>query len=246
MVMIETPLKTAGLKCAMIDGYRVQWKDDGTDYPAIWCDFKDGKLDSIVQLHTNCPDRSVFRMETEKGPLVLKHDWERDSRLEKRILRFLTGPWYSRLIRLTNRAVNRGCDIVQDVYLVAEKMEGRFCVDSWLIAEFVEGTVAPASPKYSSLSHELAAVVGRLHDCGLASNDAHGGNFVITDNGEVKIIDLSLTSPLIICQANDILKIKRAYNIDVPVHGFWRRLAAALVTLKYRIQKIRRQRRTNS
>ncbi len=232
--------KLQGLKCATIDGCRVQWKDDGVDYPAIWLAFKNGRLSGLERLHTNCPDRRVFRLETEKGPLVLKKDWEQDPRLEKKIWRFLGGPWYSRLIRLTNRAINNGCDIVQDVYLAAEKMKGRFAVESWLIAEYVEGAVASSSPDYEEHFPEMGRAMGKLHDYGLASNDAHGANFIITENNAIKIIDLSLTSPILICQANDILKVKRSYGADVPVRGFWRNLASALVAFKYKIRELRR------
>ncbi len=232
-----------GLKSAFIDGYKVQWKDDGVDYPAVWRDFKDGRLPDLTELRANCPERKVFRMEVESGPLLLKHDWEKDLRFEKKMWRFLAGPWYSRLIRLTNRAVNSGCRVVQDVYLVAERMEGRFCAESWLVAEFVEGVVVSRSPLYHSLFNEMALAMGKLHDFGLASNDAHAGNFILTEDGTIKIIDLSLTSPLIICQANDILKLKQAFQVDVPVHGFWRALAAALIRRHYGKREARRRRR---
>jgi heptose II phosphotransferase len=232
---------TQGLKRARIDGFRVQWKDDGVDYPAIWRAFREGRLPGLQRLHTNCPDRLVFRLETEKGPLVLKKDWEQDLRPEKKLWRFLGGPWYSRLIRLTNRAVNRGCDVVQDVYLAAEKMKGRFAAESWLIAEFVEGAVASGAPDYTDYFPEMGRAMGKLHDYGLASNDAHGANFIITENKAINIIDLSLTSPIIICQANDILKVKRSYGVDVPARGLWRKLASALVNYKHKRREARRR-----
>lgn len=231
------------LKTATLDGYKVEWKDDGTDYPALWLAFREGRLPGLTPLHTKCPERKVFRLETERGPLLLKKDWEKDPRFEKNVWRFIAGPWYSRLIRLTNRAINQGCAVVQDAYLVAEKMKGHFATESWLIAEFVEGTPLSQFPRSPNLLSQMAQAVAELHSYGLASNDIHGGNFIVTENGGIKIIDLSLTSPLIICQANDILKLKHAFNMDVPVHGFWRKLLAALMRWKYNKHVARRKRR---
>ncbi len=183
-------------------GWLIQWKNDGTDYPGLLKDFVEGRLKGR-RLSTGSSFREVYRVEAQGRAFVFKRDWEIDRRLEKRIWEKLGGTPYSRLIHLTNRAVNRGCTIVQDVYLVAENIARGRWSEAWLIAEYIEGQSlitefqngVPA--KFSDIARwidPMSETIARLHDHGLASNDLHPGQFVLSGQ-ELRVIDLSLNSP---------------------------------------------------
>jgi hypothetical protein len=81
----------------------------------------------------------------------------------------------------------------------------------------------------------IGEALGVLHRYGLASNDALLSNFIITPENTVKIIDLTLNGPMPVCQANDILKMRRTYYTEVPARGAARFLTA-LISLHKRIK----------
>jgi len=237
--------KRPGLNQTKSQGWRVTWKDDGTDYPRILDNFRSGGLTGR-SLSTGSPHRRVFRVETEGRAFVVKHDLEVDSRFEKKIWQWLAGSPYSRLIKFTNRAMARGCPVAQNVYLVAERLEHGLCREAWLIAEFVEGTSfieeydANGEPvKYSNEKPWVTAMgetLAVLHDYGLASNDFHPGNFILTPQG-LKIIDLAVDGPLIICQINDAVTMRHFYQVTPPMRSRARRILYALMRYRRRFKK---------
>ena len=225
------------------DGFCFQWRSDGPDYQRLLDEFRAGTLEA-TSLGGGHPDRAVYKVQWDGRPYVLKWDREKDPRPEKRWLEFWTGTAFSRLIRLTANSRRRGGSTAQDVYLVAERLDGRHFQEGYLIAEYVEG---------ASLNHErlaeaaplMAEAVGRLHGEGLASSDLHPGNFIVTPGG-IRIIDLSLKSPLIICQANDILRMEQAYGVRVSAGGLGLGLVLAGLRLIGRGRRILRKWRGKS
>lgn len=235
-----------GLSIREEQGWRLQWKADGADYLALLHDFRQNLLTGDC-LSTGSPDREVYRVTPpvdrlapgSARRLVIKRDREFDTRLEKRFWDRLGGTQYSRLIRLTNRAVNQGCRLIQDVYLVAEKMEGGRCLEAWLIAEYVEGEAfiqqyvegrARGAFDFRHLVPDMARAMGELHGWGLATNDFHPGNFVLTESGDLRIIDLAMDGPMLICQANDALTMMHFYKIKPPLRSWRLKLVYALMS----------------
>lgn len=214
------PLAEQGeLTSAEIDGFKVQWKNDGTDYPALWQAFRRGELTS-TPLSKGRPFREAHLVETGGRRYLFKRDWHVEKRLEKRLWFLLLGATrYSRIIQLTNQAVRRGCQVVQDVFLVAELMVGRSCHEAWFIADFMPGQVLP--PQDEALwRDEMVQTVLRIHRCGLACNDIQSYNFIRTDDGVIKGIDLDISSPLFICQVNDLLELKRRFGVTPPLENW--------------------------
>jgi|GEM_PF-391318 len=205
---------------AEINGFKVQWKNDGTDYPALWQAFVRGELSSTPLSHGR-PFREAHLVKTGGRSYLFKRDWHVEKRLEKRLWFLLMGATrYSRIIELTNRAVRQGCQVAQDVFLVAEKMVGRTCHEAWFIADFMPGQIL--SPENEdSWRDKLIQTILRIHDCGLACNDIQSYNFIITQEGLIRGIDLDISSPLLICQVNDLLEIKRRFGINPPLRN-WR------------------------
>lgn len=207
------------LRMAEIDGYRVQWKNDGVDYPAIWAAFRRGEL-SAKPIAVNRRFRATHLLELNGRKYLMKRDWHVETRPEKRLVYFLMGSTtrYSRIIQLVNRAVRSGCRSAQDIFLVAEKMDGRTCLEAWLIADFMPGRPLTRG-EIEQNPDELIATVADIHRHGLACNDIQPYNFIRTDEGEIKGIDMDISSPLWICQANDIWTMKRRFGARVPVTG---------------------------
>lgn len=208
-----------------IDGFRLQWKNDGTDYPAIWSAFRQGQLKGQA-LSRGRPYREVDLVEVQGRRYIIKRDWHVEKRLEKRFwYLILGGTRYTRIFRLINKAVRRGCRVVQDVYLVAERMKGRTtCLEAYLIADYMEGHPMSVQEVAERLD-DLCQTVLHIHDCGLACNDIQPYNFVLTTDGIIKAIDMDISSFLAICQINDIRTMKYRFDVDLPVRGIQRRLA---------------------
>jgi heptose II phosphotransferase len=209
-------------------GWRLQWREDSVDYPRLLDDFQAGRL-TAERLSTGSAYREVYRLTAGGRRYVVKRDWEVDPRLEKKVWDWLAGTPYDRLIRLTSLAVSRGCREAQDVYLVAEKLVWGRCREAWMIAEYVEGEALireyangrPAHwPDVRPYILGMAETLGRIHDYGLASNDFHPGNFIRTEDGGLRIIDLAVDGPLIICQANDALTMMHFFQVRPPIHGW--------------------------
>lgn len=214
------------------DGWRIQWRNDGHDYPGLLEKFRRGELEGRP-LSTGSPLREVWRLELAGRVYVIKHDWEVDHRAEKVLWDFIGGTPYHRLIKYTSRAVMAGCRIAQDVYLVAEKMCRGRCREAWLVAEYVEGESFITEYKDGrpvKVMGNLRAFVPAmnealevLHDGGLASNDIHPGQFILTPEG-LRIIDLSLDSPIIVCQVNDALTMMHFFKSHPPLRNPLRRV----------------------
>lgn len=205
---------------ADIDGFKVRWKNDGTDYPALWQAFRRGELPS-TPLSEGRPFREAHLVETGGRQYLFKRDWYVEKRLEKRLwFRLMGATRYSRIIQLTNRAVSRGCQVVQDIFLVAEKMVGRTCHEAWVIADFMPGQILPPQEEDIWLGEMVEAVLS-IHRYGLACNDIQPYNFIRADaDGLIKGIDLDISSPLLICQVNDLLELRRLFGVTPPLENW--------------------------
>ncbi|MDR1086101.1 MAG: hypothetical protein LBP22_14895 [Deltaproteobacteria bacterium] len=226
--------------------WRIQWKNDGFDYQTLLNSFMDNEIQG-QRLTTGSPYRIVHKVEYAGRTFVLKKDTETDRRLEKRLWTRLAGTFYSRLIHLTSKAIKKGCPVLQDVYLVAEKMEGSFCREAYIIAEYIHGQsfikevyeegqpVVFLRPGVN-LSR-IAEALAILHDYGLASNDAIVSNFILTEDKKIKVIDLCTNGPVFIAMANDIMKMRRSYNTEVPIRRLTVKILTVFLSWQYRLKQ---------
>ncbi|MDR0547868.1 MAG: hypothetical protein LBI10_00415 [Deltaproteobacteria bacterium] len=230
---------------AKVDQWRIQWINDGFDYQSLLNSFLAGEVTG-QRLATETPFRVVHKVEFAGRLFVVKHDEEIDRRLEKRLWFYLAGTMYSRLIRLTDRAIEKGCPILQKVYLVKERMSGRFCQEAYVVAEYVPGQ-SFMKETYEEGSQAvflrpgdnlplIAKALGTLHSYGLASNDVKISNFILTPSGQIKIIDLSTNTPIILAKINDILETRKLYDIEVPSNSALVGLLARLMSLHRRFK----------
>ncbi|HEF8771809.1 lipopolysaccharide core heptose(II) kinase RfaY [Providencia manganoxydans] len=194
------------------NGYFVYQKQIDIDFAQIIDDYIQGKITGQI-LNSGNVERSVARITVNDKHYIIKCEKERDRRLEKRIMRVISGPYFSRLFHRLVRAQDQGCQITNDIYFVAEKIRFREALETWIIAEYVEGTVLSEINDIKPYYTEIAKLINKLHSYGLASNDIHAGNFVLTESG-LKIIDLSDFGNFAICKANDLVALKRFYGIE--------------------------------
>ncbi|MGL4860740.1 MAG: lipopolysaccharide core heptose(II) kinase RfaY [Enterobacteriaceae bacterium] len=227
------------IKESCSDGFLVYQKNDGTNYLTILEDFKAGKI-AWQALNSGNPQRDVFLIEVDGKKYILKWDRELDPRLEKRLWQFISGPYYSGLIQRVAAAKQEGCNIIGDIYLVAERSRWRQSIEAYVLAEYLPGEPLGSLPPEQIQHYKptIANTVQTLHRYQLASNDLHAGNFIITPQG-LKLIDLSDRGALAICQANDLLALRRLYQIELPPSGWVYHLIAGKEKLKRFSRRLR-------
>lgn len=217
-------------------GFSVYIKDDGTDYVALLNDYLAGKFDAR-RLNSGNVDRSVALVQAGGKKYIIKRDREIDPRLEKKIVSFIFGPFFSRLIYDIDNAIAQGCTVTADLYLVMEKTRFRMVTDVYTLHEYIEGTPLGTFRSITEYIPAIRSCVLALHAVGLASNDIHADNFILTPDGDVRIIDLSAKGSLKVCQANDLLALRRLFNIEVDAPG----LVYHLIRLKERLRHFSRR-----
>jgi heptose II phosphotransferase len=225
--------------------WRIQWKNDGFDYQSLLNLFLAGEIKG-QRLATETHYRTIYKVEYAGRLFVIKRDLEKDHRLEKRLWFFLAGTFYSRLIRLTAQAINNGCQVLQDVYLVSERMEGRLCQEAYVIAEYVPGQsfmreiYEEGQPVIFLRPGDNLALIAEaletLHSFGLASNDAKISNFVLTDSKKIKIIDLSTNTPILLAKVNDILQMRKTYQTEVPINNWLVKILTRIMSWHWRLK----------
>lgn len=197
--------------------FNVYEKDESGKYLAILNSFLDGKIEG-KKLNSN-KDRSVFLIEVDGKRYILKHDLEVDKRFEKRVVRFIRGAYFSKLIYRVNKALKSGCSVTNDIYLVLERVKFRQAKETYILSEFIDGTVLDRFD-FKEYKDEIKSAINELHRFDLASNDIHSANMIIAQNGKIKIIDLSDYGSLSKCKANDALKAKTHFDVDIGLRSF--------------------------
>lgn len=197
-------------------GYKVYCKETKTDLKSLMNKYINKEI-SGKPLSSGNAMRSVELVEYNSQKFIIKNDREVDPRFEKKMQNFISGPFYSRLIKKLDTLSPEMRACTADLYYAAEKVRLRQCHDVYIIHEYVEGT--PLKEINHKNADEVKQCVLRLHKAGLASNDIHPGNFIRTPGGELRIIDLSCKGNMKVCQANDILALQRKYHINIKGKG---------------------------
>jgi hypothetical protein len=229
-----------------IGQWRIQWKNDGFDYQSLLNSFLANEI-SGQRLTTGSIFRIVHKVEFAGRQFIIKHDTEQDFRFEKRLFFLVAGTMYHRLIWLTAKAIQKGCPVIQDIYLVSEKMSGRFCQEAYIVAEYIPGqtfikeSYEAGQPviffKPGDNLIRIAEALAILHRYGLASNDAIISNFILTTFKKIKIIDLCPNTPIFLAKSNDIIKMRRSYGTNVPINNLFLKILTSVMSWRYRLQK---------
>ena len=219
-----------------MNGFKIYFKEENINFPSLMKKLSNNEIKGKLLSSGNVL-RSVNLIEYENKKFIVKNDREIDHRFEKKALSFISGPFYSHMIKRLARLTPEQRSCTADLYYVAEKCLFRQCVEVSTIHEYIDGV--PLTEINESNAQDVKDCIIKLHNAGLASNDIHPGNFIRTPSGELKVIDLSCKGSLKICQANDILTLRNKYNIDIQGHGFVYNLILSKEKLRRLSRKIR-------
>lgn len=138
--------------------------------------------------------------------LVIKIPRARNARLWERVLTLFRGSDVARVYQGMQTLVQLGMVGTRPV-LMAEKSMMGMTIDSFLIYEYLEGrpcTEADAKP--------IAEAVLQLHGRGYTRRDIHLGNFLITHNGQLGMIDFRISRPKLLRQLHLDLELIQMLN----------------------------------
>ncbi len=221
------------------DRMTITYKDDGYDYIGLYERLRRGDIPVKILLHDDAK-HYVYLVSHEGRDYIFKRFGELDGRFDTKLWRFFAGPFYSTLLRQVNRAVAKGCDVVGDIYLVAEQMRYRLSYDNYILQEFVPGKSLEKCD-LTPYVESIAQAFTRLHRFGLSLGNVKDGNLVLAPDNSIKIIDLSTRGTQFTGRAKDAIKVKRLWNIDLPSHSLTDRLARSMVGTQLFISATRRK-----
>lgn len=199
--------------------YEVYAKRDGVDYFKAFENYLDGE--SIIrEIPCANPKNWVSIIDVEGRKLALKKDGMPIRGLERKLWRRLFGPFHSGLMPKVNQAVLAGCDVIVDIYLVAEKMRGGLVMETFILMDYVEGRNLYQLGDIAPYRQILTEAFKKLHDHGLSLGDPNPSNIMLTDSGQIKMFDFSVRGTQWTGRAKDRIKCRKFYGIDIPRRSF--------------------------
>ncbi len=188
------------------------------------------------------PERRVVKVEYGGRQYVLKWLTDGSPRWEKRLQEKIHGSFYPRLMRQVVAARRLGCDVVQDIYLVAERLLPDGVHETYIVLEYFEGKPLASGTECISHHREVAAAFETLHNHGLALGDVNYKNFLLSEN-KIQILDLSARGFFRLGRIKDAVRMRMRYGIHLPVHGCIDHILFLFVLLQhqlfYRIRLVR-------
>lgn len=224
-------------ECGIVDGFTVRELADGSDYRGLLRRFLAGGVEPERRFGAGDKWGAIFSWEGRR--FVLKYNAQPIKYWENKASRLVRGPVFSRIMRKSNEAIARGCDIIQRVYLVAERMERGLARESYMLTEYIPGESLEGEAANLPAA-EIVATLQRLHEYKLALIDPHPGNFIRTDNG-LKIIDLTFRDGFLMGRAKDIVMSRRYMGIDVPATGLVSRFMVCVVRANQYLRNLSRR-----
>lgn len=224
----------SGIICKVEDGFRLHIKDDGTDYTAIWNDFRKGRL-SLAKTFKNEPHREVYLYEHGSRKFILKIDRYVSRHLEVRLWNMLRGPFHSRQMKAIARAVQAGSHVTPEYFFTAERMEGGLCRLTYIIQEYFAGENLEQTKGFTNYQAAIKKSMLELHSHNLVLSDVAPVNFVVMGD-EIKPIDLTWNGFVCIGKAQDIVRLKNHYGVELPVNGLVQRLTLVYIRAKHSLR----------
>jgi serine/threonine-protein kinase len=168
--------------------------EPGTDAEAVRASFDTGAVVADCQVR-ECiqvlSDTELYRVSAEDCEAALKITRPRAGLFttqslerEERILKHLDGGVAPRILSAGNTEDGRA-------YLLLEWIRGELCGEAAAAMRAV--SCEPLPEPLVSLCVKILDAYATLHDCGVVHSDVHPGNLLVTENGELRIIDLGLS-----------------------------------------------------
>lgn len=231
----SSPSSTGLVRKFQHHGYTIHMKEDGYDYLNVFTQLDDIKA-SAVKFATWNARHEVFKFDFQGRTFVAKIDPEHPKYFENKVWELITGPFYSTQMKAVNKAIRKGCTVVPDIFLVAEKKRKGVRCESIIVMEYVPGrSLCAYEENLNDYEGIVLQAMMELHSHGLALGDANCGNYIINE-GTCKILDLSWHGASLLGQAKDRLILERVYGWHLPATTFLQKMAGVYIRLKRTIQ----------
>lgn len=139
------------------------------------------------------------------------------------------------IMRKVNAAVDAGCRVTQDFFMVAEKNISLFRKQVVLILEYLEGHTPVDEDEFKRYEGMTGRVFTELHRHRLTLSDFSLGNFIV-DGTSLRVIDLSCRFPFFLNKVKDCIKLRELYGIKIEISGWFDRLIQAALILRNKVR----------
>lgn len=180
------------------------------------------------------PKRFTYLTTQADKKFIIKLDGGVEQRLERRLINVLSGNFFFNLMKRLSNANANGCDITYQMYLVAYDKQSKM---NYMIFNYIEGRTL-TEQEMTQHREAIKNCIETLHRFGLASNDIHAGNFLMTDSG-IKVIDLTPIGFSWTAFVNDAIELRDKYQIIIKVSPLLLNIKDGLHRLRHLSRKLR-------
>lgn len=159
------------------------------------------------------PQKFTYLVDDHKTKYIFKIDGYIEYRPERQLIARITGDFYFNLIHKLARIALDKCDITYELYLVAFDPKTK---RHYMIFNFIEGQQLTPDDMHH-YGEQIKKCIETLHSYDLVSHDIHGGNFLLTPDGQIKVIDLSNSGFIWLTKANDAVQLWDRFHIKISV-----------------------------
>lgn len=201
---------------------------------------RDGMEITLRVLAYANPKRLVFRLETEGRTFILKRARMGTAGF-KRLFPWAIGlTYFTRIMRLVDKAVRAGCRATQEYFLVAEKRLSFFRHEVWALIEFIEGESLGREEDVSRWNGELRETTEELLRHNLTMDDLTPYNFLVT-GGKIKAIDISCRPFSRLQAVKMAMRMNQRYGLDLPIAGIVNNIIRFLLSTRDRLRGARHE-----
>lgn len=204
-------------------GYHICHKGEHGRYLAIFDDILSCNVRRIgvPAVFKSAPHTHVSLLDTEMGQFVLKIYSPRRKLFERFLKSLFRKNDNENLIHRIDEAEADGHTFPNNFYLLAERRILTFATVSIMLFEYIPGPALGDNPLLTAqMQSELKAAMQTMHKRGIISGDAHGGNFILSEEG-IRIIDLSGKPCSVRRKVEDAVTANIRLGIPLEPTGFW-------------------------
>lgn len=203
------------VKKSKMEGYTVYTHGHDTYFLEVLKDFLHCRLHTLKVLKSTA-DTKVSIVEREEIQYVLKVVTPKEKYTERFLKSFFRGDYFLALMKQTAMLREKGVTFPSDFHLLAETKIFNFASKFIMIFEYIPGVemsaVADNGQLTEKLKHEVLEKINILHCNHMVFDDAHKGNFMLSEN-QVRVIDLSGKSYNRFRAAKDFIDLEKHFGI---------------------------------
>lgn len=208
-------------------------QNDNVNYLELFDHFIEDEAHRQLLDPSDKPERFTYCINQNDTKYIFKIDGGVEHRLERQLIAKITGDFYFNLIYKLAKMSQDNCDIAYELYLVAYDQKTK---RHYMIFNFIEGRSLTHDDMYT-YREQIKHCIETLHRYDLVSNDIHGGNFILTPEGKIKVIDLTNSGFIWLTKANDAIELRDRFNIKIKVPL----LAMAFKTFAHSFKRLSRK-----